>query len=145
MTCIAWDGRTLAADRLMCNGCTSQSTTKIQRHGSELIGITGDLSIGLEVRAWYVAGADPALFPSSNRNPEKGASLIVVKATGEVWKFESGPYAFRVEGVFCAFGSGDEAALVAMACGKTAAEAVEMAAMFNTTVGHGVDTLELVE
>lgn len=143
MTCVAWDGRTLAADRLMCNGYTGQSTTKIERFGVELIGITGDLSVGLEVRAWYLNGADPLSFPSSNRNPDKGASLIVVRPSGEVWKFESGPHAFRVEGAFCAFGSGDEAALVAMACGKTAAEAVALAAMFNTTVGHGVDTLEL--
>ena len=143
MTVIAWDGHTLAADKLACNGWTRGTVTKIWRHGRELLGVCGDLPIGLELRDWYAAGAVRPDFPAANRDQDKGASLIVVKPNGEVWKYESGPIPFRVEGKFCAFGSGDEAALVAMHCGRTAAEAVGLASMVNTTCGNGIDALTI--
>lgn len=143
MTVIAWDGKTLAADKLTCNGWTRGSTTKIFRHGAELLGVTGSLPIGLEVRDWYAAGAVRSDFPTHNRDADKGASLIVIKPDRSVWKYENGPIPFRVEGKFCAFGSGDEAALVAMYCGKSAAEAVGLVSMVNTTCGMGIDTLPM--
>lgn len=144
MTVIAWDGKTLAADKLACNGNTRNTVTKIHRHGNQLLGVTGDLSVGMEMLDWYREGADPARFPESNRDPTKGCSLIRVCADGSVWKYESGPHAFRLEGEFMAFGCGDEAALVAMACGKSAAEAVLLVSRFNAGCGNGLDTLELL-
>jgi hypothetical protein len=145
MTVVAWDGQTLAADKLACHGWTRNTVTKIFRHGKELLGVTGTLSVGLEMRDWYAAGAERSAFPASNRDHDKGSSLVVVKPNGEVWKYESGPVPHRIEGKFCAFGSGDEAALVALACGKTAAEAVGLVSMFNTTCGNGIDALTLTE
>lgn len=145
MTVIAWDGKTLAADKLMCNGSTRGITTKIFRHGGELLGVTGDLSVGMEMLAWFKAGAVPAEFPASNRDPQKGCSLVRITANGEVFKYESGPHPFECEGTFFAFGSGDLCALVAMECGLTAHDAVEMAAHFDTGCGSGVDTLRLTE
>lgn len=143
MTVIAWDGKTLAADKLSTNGSTKGTTTKIFTHGNELLGVTGDLSIGLEVRDWYVAGAVPKDYPTGNREPGRGSSLIVVKPDRSVWKYESSPVPFRVEDARCAFGSGDESAKVAMHCGKTAVEAVQIASLFNTGCGGGVDSLVL--
>lgn len=143
MTVIAWDGKTLAADRRMCVGNTIKSTTKIRRRGGELLAIAGNLSIGMELLAWYEEGAEPAKWPASNRDLDKGASLMVVRPDMTVWRYESTPYAFKIEGAFCAFGCGEESAMVAMACGLTAKDAVEMTARFNTGCGNGVDTLEL--
>lgn len=143
MTVIAFDGRTLAADKLACSGDTRQTTTKIFRCGEGLIGITGDLSVGMEMLAWFQEGAAKADFPKSNLDPGKGCCLIVIRPDASVWSYESGPFPFRLEGPFHAFGCGREAALVAMACGKSAYEAVELANMFNTGCGNGVDTLEL--
>lgn len=104
MTVIAWDGQTLAADKLACNGWTRQTVTKIFRHGKELIGVCGNTSIGMEVRDWYTAGALRGDYPVANRKVDEGASLIVVKPDRTVWKYESSPIPFRVEGPFCAFG-----------------------------------------
>lgn len=143
MTCIAWDGKTLAADKLACFGATRHTVTKIYRHGRELLGVTGNLSVGLEMLEWYRNGAEPNLFPSSNKDPDKGCSMVLIKSDGTAWKYESGPYAFRLEGLFCAFGSGDESALIAMECGKSAREAVEIASKYNINCGNGVDTLVL--
>jgi hypothetical protein len=143
MTVIAWDGKTLAADKLACNGQTKTVVTKIARCGNELIGVCGDLSIGMELRDWYARGAAREDYPASNRDPDKGASLIVIRANGECWKYESSPAPFKQEAEHCAFGSGSPEALVAMACGKTAAEAVALASRFNTSCGMGVDAIDL--
>lgn len=144
MTVIAWDGKTLAADKLGSNGNTKTTVLKIYRHEGELLGVTGNMSIGMEMLAWYMAGAKAADYPASNKDADKaGCSLVVIGADGSVKKYESGPHAFRMFGQYLAFGCGDEAALVAMHCGKTAAEAVEIACMFNSGCGNGVDTLAL--
>lgn len=143
MTVIAWDGKTLAADKLMCHGATKQTTTKIFRHGPELLAITGNLSIGLEVMEWYKAGAIDKDYPAGNRSENAGASLVIIKRQGTVVKYESSPIPFTVEGEFCAFGSGDESALVAMACGCDARKAVELTCRFNTGCGNGIDALTL--
>jgi hypothetical protein len=145
MTVIAFDGKTLAADKLACNGNTKNTTTKIRRAANgSLLAVCGDLSVGMEMVAWYEAGAKPTDYPTSNRDPERGCSLVCIAPTGEVWRYESGPHPFRLEGEFFAFGCGDIAALVAMACGKTAAEAVEVVSRFDRGCGNGVDSLELV-
>lgn len=92
---------------------------------------------------WFKAGAVPTAYPPTNRTENQGASLIVVRNDRTVWKFESSPVPFRVEGDFCAFVCGDESALIAMDCGKSAREAVEITSRYNTGCGNGIDTLEL--
>jgi hypothetical protein len=148
MTVIAFDGVTLAADKLASSGNTRMVTTKIFRSEyfvGRLLAVTGDLSVGMEMVEWHEAGAHPAAFPKSNTDPDKGCSLVVIHPDATVWKYESGPHPFELEGEFHAFGCADEAALVAMACGKTAAEAVELASRFSRGCGNGVDTLTLNE
>lgn len=141
MTCIAWDGKTLAADKLMLHGATRKTTTKIHRHGVELLAVAGDISIGVSMRNWYTSGADPEKFPK--RSAEGNASLMVIRADRTAWRYEDTPVPFQCEGRFCAWGSGDESAMIAMACGKTAREAVLLVAEYNNGCGNGVDTLEL--
>ena len=143
MTVIAWDGKTLAADRLMLSGDTRQYTTKIQRHGGHLLGTPGTLTVGQEMAHWWKDGAEPSKYPASNRNPNEGASLIVVHPGGRVFKYESSPFAFEVDATQCAFGSGDAVALAVMALGYTAFQAVQSANLFVSTCGGAVDSLEL--
>lgn len=144
MTVLAWDGKTLAADKLMCCGVTKGTVTKIHRFGDSLLGVTGNLSMGMEVLEWFKAGAIAKDYPPGNRDVNSGASLIIVKPDKTVWKYESSPHAFKVEGEFCAFGSGDESAMVAMECGCDARKAVEVTCKYNTGCGNGIDTLELL-
>lgn len=143
MTVIAWDGKTLAADKQATFGDHKTTVVKLERHGAMLLATTGDLSIGMEMLDWYKSGADPAKFPAANRSPDRGASLVCVMSHGDVWKYESSPHPFRIDAPFAAFGCGATAALVAMACGKTAREAVLLASEYVDGCGGGVDTLEL--
>lgn len=143
MTVLAWDGKTLAADKLCCFGPTKGTVTKIFRCHHELIGIAGNLSVGMETIDWYRSGAVPADYPAANRTAEGGASLIVIRGDRTAWKYESSPFPFKMEGAFVAFGSGDESAMCAMECGADARRAVEVASKYNSTCGNGVDALEL--
>jgi hypothetical protein len=108
-----------------------------------LLAICGNASSGMELIDWFKSGATPKDYPDGNRKEDSGASLIVIGADRIVRKYESSPFSLVVEGPFCAFGSGDESALVAMACGLDARAAVEVTCRFNTGCGMGIDALEL--
>ena len=146
MTVIAFDGVTLAADKMAdCNG-TIRTVTKIWRGvGSELLAGAGDASSCIAIRDWYLAGADPALFPQ-NLQP---ADLWVVKRLGKmsdfrIMKYEGNQFAVTYEDRMFACGCGRDYALGAMAMGATAEQAVEVASRLDTYCGCGVDTLEFL-
>lgn len=144
MTVIAWDGECLAADKRMLAGDTAQSTTKLFRlPDGALVGITGDFCFGLEMVEWLKAGADPATFRSEWRDPSKGGCVLVVRPDRQVVSYESSPIPIPFSHSFCATGSGSLGALVALACGRSASEAVALACMFSSGCGNGVDTLRL--
>src|SRR5690606_19961363 len=99
MTVIAWDGKTLAADRQADRGGVKQPTQKIFRAGRALAGISGDLTLCRELLAWYSAGAVPANFPASCRNFD--ASMLVIErgpdGQAQAKIYESGPSPFTIE------------------------------------------------
>lgn len=140
MTVLAWDGTTLAADKRAVSFGLILTTTKVFRHGGAIFGITGDGALALEMRAWYVAGADPEKFPPAAR--EDKATLIVADARG-VHEYVTGPYPRLVEDKFGAWGSGRDFALAAMAMGRNARDAVELACRFSADCGNGCDALRL--
>lgn len=141
MTVIAWDGKTLAADKCATSGGgIARTVTKIERHGGALLAITGNWDVGTEMREWWKAGAVPKDFPAKAR--EDQATLIVI--TGQrIDTYACGPYSMRIEQDRCAFGSGRDFAEAAMYCGKTAVEAVLIACQFQTDCGRGVDVLAM--
>lgn len=140
MTCIAWDGRTLAADRRSNFGSAPVTTSKIRRvrDGKHLAGASGECGKCRGLVAWYDAGADAAMHVGFG-----DALLLAIDEQGVAWLYDEGPWPIKVLDEFVAIGSGMAEALVAMACGKTAVEAVDLAARFNTRVGNGVDSLDL--
>ena len=141
MTVIAWDGRTLAADkRATSGGGIARTVTKIERHKDCLIAITGCWDTGAEMREWFKAGADPATFPAKARDDR--STLIVIDAAGiNTWAI--GPYPMRVEEPRCCWGSGRDYAEAAMHLGHDARKAVEVACHFQTDCGNGIDVLAL--
>lgn len=144
MTVLAWDGKTLAADRLACAGTMKATVTKIARAGEELLGICGNLSVGNELREWYLNGADPDYFPDAALSDGE-TDLVVVKADGTVWVYSASATPFQIEDSVCAFGAGAEAAWGALLCGVSAQRAVEIASQINVSCGNGFDLLELHE
>lgn len=139
MTVVAWDGKTLAADkRAVCAGahCT---TTKLRRIASgEVLAWTGDQDAGELLAKWYAEGADVERWPEFQKDKDDWCRLIVAGSSGVRW-YERKPVSVRVEDRFAAWGSGRDFALAAMHLGKTAREAVEVACAFDVGCGNGVD------
>ncbi len=142
MTVIAFDGKRLAADkRATSGGGIARTVTKIQRHGAVLLGITGDWDIAVEMREWFKAGAEPGKFPDRAKDGE--STLIVIRHGGVIETYCSGPYPMLIEEPMCAWGSGRDYAQAAMYLGHDARRAVEVASVFQTDCGNGIDCLEL--
>lgn len=143
MTCIAWDGHTLAADRRVTDGGGKTSTTtKIFRAlGGLLMGGTGDASVVAELQAWFLAGADPSAFPNSAR---ANVADFYVFSAGGVQCYFAGPYPTSVECERFAVGAGGDVAKGAMFMGGNARQAVEAANALRGDCGDGVDQLTLV-
>jgi ATP-dependent protease HslVU (ClpYQ) peptidase subunit len=70
-------------------------------------------------------------------------NVIMVKLDGTVMERDTGGWTQAENAKFYAIGSGRVPALVAMTCGKTAAEAVKIAMMFDPHTGGKVQTVRL--
>lgn len=149
MTVIAWDGKTLAADRLShCNG-VRMSVTKIHRFDGMLIGGAGELDMVLEVIEWIRSGRNPEKFPAAQRTRDDNQAVLLVErdfgrgGAPVVRLYTRAPVAAPYESPFVAVGSGGVIAMTAMHLGKTATEAVEVASQLNAECGGGIDALTL--
>lgn len=140
MTCVAWDGTTLAADRRALVGGVIRTTTKIHRVGDSLVAFSGDAAMGRELVEWYERGAKPEEFPEQQREKDK-SRLLAIGPRKEIWVHEDGPYPILFEDEFFAIGSGRDYALAAMHLGCNAVQAVEVAAVFSSECGNGFDVL----
>ncbi len=137
MTVIAWDGKTLAADkRAVCAGaCTT--VTKIFRVGESLIGCSGDIGPSLALLAWFRDGHDPEKYPVKDT---ESARLLVIHRDGTILRYESA-HPFTVEDTMFAAGSGRDFALAALRLGRSAREAVALTCTLSSECGNGIDTL----
>lgn len=138
MTTIAWDGKTLAADTLStCSGIRSAYHAKIWREGRLLIGGAGSRTVTLQFRDWVrtgMKGACPLTKDIGN------VFVVTPDGTGVMW-CDDGP--FHMDNEPWALGSGEQFALGAMAAGKTAEEAVAIAALYDTCTGGDVTALKI--
>lgn len=149
MTVIAWDGTTLAADKQMtCQGLR-EKVTKLHRvmhkdYGECLIGIAGSYAHAQELIAWFASGEGVEGFPAHMRAWEDASILVIrrVAGTPRIEYYSRGPYPVIIESTFTADGSGRDFAIAAMHCGKTADEAVEIASLYESGCGMGVDELQ---
>lgn len=144
MTTIAWDGKTLAADKMGTNSGYGFTVTKIFRHKGELLFFSGDMDAGLVMMEWYKAGANASEWPALQSDKDAWSGFHVIRHDGGLWKYERGHVPFWIEDKMYACGSGRDYALGAMACGKTAEQAVEIACRFDVCSGNGIDTLRLL-
>lgn len=141
MTVIAWDGRTLAADKRTDYGGCIQVVTKIYRAGECLVGGAGEFAFILAMVEWVRNGRDPAQFPAHQRDEKDWQPTLVIEPSGQPLMYERTPYPIRWERPFGAIGSGKHYAIAALHLGKTAAEAVAVASEFCPGCGNGIDTL----
>lgn len=139
MTVIAWDGKTLAADKRATNGSTTYALTKVFRVGERLVGFAGQADRMGEFRAWFEAGGDPHTFPTNTG--EDAAYFMAVRRDGVIERYESTGWPIIVEAPHFACGDGRDYALAAMHLGCDAREAVGVACHFDAGCGNGIDTL----
>lgn len=143
MTIIAWDGKTLAADKRACHGTLIRTTTKIFKVNGCLVGYAGDAAFGEELLAWFKDGEQIDKFPIGQRDKDDWAGMLVIRPDGAIQKYERTPHplTFTDEDGFYVLGSGRDFAIAAMACGKNAIEAVELTCRFDNGCGNGIDWL----
>jgi ATP-dependent protease HslVU (ClpYQ) peptidase subunit len=141
MSIIAFDGKTVAADKRQTDNCgLARTVTKIFRHRGMVVAVVGNYVTGIEMVEWWRAGAVPSDFPASAREDK---TTIIAIGPNSVLVYTNNPYPVRQEDAQAAFGSGRDFAIAAMALGKTAIEAVELACRFQSDCGNGIDVMEV--
>lgn len=142
MTCIAWDGKTLAADKMSCSVGYGYTVTKIHRLATGgIVGFSGDGDGAMALLAWLNSLREVAAYPPGQKDNDTCALLI--EWNGSVWSYGKTAYPQRIECKHYAMGHGRDFALAAMHLGKSAREAVEVACALDVFCGNGIDTLEL--
>ena len=148
MTTIATDGKTVAADGRETRGweITNNNAVKLRvgrnPHGGRAIyACTGEFSVFEAAIEWAQNGARPGDVPKADED----WSLIVVDTVAGVISYDSkSPFPSR-HNVPCAFGNGRDFARAAMMCGKTPAEAVEIAIQCDASSGGTIMVLDIAE
>ena len=141
MSVIAFDGKIIAADKQATNNGLKVACTKLMRHNTSfngtqcIIGWTGSIDGGLMLQDWYLAGAKKDDWPKF-QSTDDWVRLIVFDV--ELFFYETLPVKMRIEHPFMAWGHGRSFAMGAMAAGKNAIEAVEIASCLCDSCGCGV-------
>lgn len=148
MTVICWDGVSIAAD---CQGTTAGLRrlvhklvrVKIGDKPEEVLALAGEQSMYGPLVEWYKSGADPEKYPKRQETDDYSTVMVASRA-GLKW-YGRQPYPAPCADPFTASGSGRDYAIAAMHLGKTAKEAVEIASLFDTDCGMGVDVIYMEE
>lgn len=142
MTIIAFDGKTLAADKQSTSGGFGSTVTKIYRVPGGIVGFTGNQGHAAALLAWFRNGRDPEKWPKKAGNDS--ASAVYITHDGVFcYSGEDGPFAAQIENKCDAWGAGYAYALAAMHLGHDARRAVEVACALDVSCGNGIDTLTL--
>jgi hypothetical protein len=145
MTTIAFDGQTVAFDTLTAQsgrkGWTHDKVIRVE--GGSFAGGCGELDAIHAFQSWVQNGMDPSDYPQLCRDRSEESCFIVITPDGVLMDFERTPTPVTKTHGFDACGSGSDYALGAMAAGKTAREAVEIAARFDLYTGSEVIALPL--
>ena len=137
MTTIAWDGKSIAADKLCGGRYTVNKIWKLP--DGSVIGGAGLYDHIVEVVAWIAEGGNEDKRPKLPESQEEGSDLLLVDADGKAY-WLTWPYLRKVPITekYEAIGSGSEFALGAMAMGASAQRAVQIASRFDPNTGRGV-------
>lgn len=145
MTVIAWDGRTLAADKQSTVHGYAERVTKIHRVPGGLLGLCGAAYHAVQLLDWFREGRPAGQWPAP-RDPDDNADAIFVTDSAQVFSYSGrSSTPMQIESQFTATGCGRDYALAAMYLGHDARKAVEVACALDIHCGQGIDTLQLAE
>lgn len=145
MTTIAWDAASgvMAADTQCTAGNRKFRTSKVKRlKCGGLIGGSGSVAHMLKVQRWAEGGFNPDALPDFGDDGGDFEALIV-KGDGSVFLLDEEMELMPFTDAFIAVGSGGPYAVAAMACGKSPADAVEIAGRFDAATSGPVETFRL--
>lgn len=144
MTTVAFDGVTMAADTLTINACGMRGRTleKIWLNKFLLVGCAGDFD---QIARWLMhldidTDIDSLIrdgYPLYDKDSNDPALLVVDRLTNRIYRHTSGSFVPSHHRYF-AVGSGRHFAMAAMYMGKTAKEAVAVAAHFDINTGGDI-------
>jgi hypothetical protein len=142
MTVIAWDGKTLAADRMMEMGGGKFPVSKLHRlEDGSLMGGAGDLPRAYEMQRWIADGCKAGTLAAPVG--DMYARILLVKPDGTALTYANTEFPIHILRPFTAVGSGQDYAITAMFLGHSASQAVAIATELCASCGMGIDTLEL--
>jgi ATP-dependent protease HslVU (ClpYQ) peptidase subunit len=149
MSTVAWDGKTLAADRQRTMGGTpiafEKTFTMHMRGGEYHFAMTGSVQNANKFKEWVIRGMNPNLKPALtdefsaimvNQSADKSVSAVLYEADLIATPLERGNWAM---------GSGADFALGAMAMGADAVKAVEIAIELDVHSGIGITAVEVAK
>lgn len=142
MTCIAWDGRLLAGDRLCRFGQTPTTHRKVYRVQAPcgrraLVGYSGNMAF-IKAHLHWLHGGERPDFTHGDFNwtvlmVDDRRQLYIRTTCSDYWE--------RLGIKRFAIGSGADFAMGAMECGVNAVEAVRIASRLDIGCGRGVDAV----
>lgn len=140
MTTIAWDGKTLSADRQMTQGNSKNEYCKLFFTNGVYFATCGDIAHSLLMMAWFLEQDERIeLFPEP-KNDRKGV-LVVLDPVRGLLEYDTSPIPLQhsLERNL-AWGSGRDFAIAAMAMGANSKQAIEIACLYDCYTGFGVDS-----
>jgi ATP-dependent protease HslVU (ClpYQ) peptidase subunit len=146
MTSIAFDGKTMAADKQMNTGNMKHTVARSKIRAGEyhgmpaLFGGSGTTVYCDAVIEWLIAGM-PDDKPEMPSNPD--SFTVIVATEAGLYEYIDSLRPIPLGQIKWAIGSGGEYAFGAMAAGACAKKAVEIACTFDPNSGMGVETLTL--
>ena len=142
MSVLAWDGKTLAADKMSVYDTIIIKTKKMKQLASgEVFAWAGSVENALAVVKWYEDGQNEIEWPKCQETNDY-AQVVFLK-DGKLYEFEQMPIPQLVTSFPRAWGSGAAFALGAMLAGADACKAVKITGQLCNTVGLGVDSFSV--
>lgn len=142
MTTIAFDGRTLAADKGSWSGGLHQPVKKVHRITAPdgrrfLVAMAGDPVFATLCLAWMRGEIDnPGACLEENKSSDV---MVVIDEKHRVWRLSSRLVYVPYEGQLHAHGAGQEIALGALMAGADAVKAIRITAQISDFAARGVD------
>lgn len=143
MSVIAWDGKTLAADKQSTYGEQRSVVTKIFRVPQGLLGVTGKTEHMKPLLNWFNNFEVPELFPEFQKDPEENSAVLLITKERKIMCYGAQVDPFMIEQPMYATGCGKDFAMGAMLAGADARRAVEITCQLNVYCGMGIDILTL--
>jgi hypothetical protein len=141
MTTIAFDGRTLAADKGAWSNGLHQPAKKVHRITAPdgrryLVAFSGDAIFCSDVLRWMLGGEKPGKCLPDD---EQRDCAVVIDEQRRIWRLSHRLIYYRMYGRVHSHGAGQEVALGALMAGADAVKAIRITMAVSDYAARGVD------